>query len=952
MKKFAVIALALLMVAPLGVQAKKPGKASKTATVRYSNPIIHADWSDPDVCRVGDDYYMTASSFNQFPGLPILHSKDLVNWVQIGAALTDYTPAFKGGGVPGQGKGGKSRVQHGKGVWAPAIRYHDGWFYIFCGDPDRGIFMVRTQDPYGPWDAPVWVVKAKGFIDPCPFWDEDGKAYLSHACAGSRAGLKSVIFVAPMSPDGSKLTGPSRIVFDGHATQPTIEGTKMYKRGGKYYIFAPAGGVKSGWQTVLRADDPFGPYEERIVMADGEGTINGPHQGAWVDTPRGSHWFIHFQDKGAYGRIVHLQPMTWREDGWPVIGDDPDGDGCGLPVETWEAPFGVTNIVYNEWNFQHRNASFKPYGLDLEWQYPCVPSPYWHFSLPEGGVRLFSVQQKADFKNLWDCPNLLLQKFPEERFKVIAKLVFKPHSKGLGEDAGMVVMGSDYAAFKMTDCGNFAKLEYVVCKDADKGAAEQAEAIAEIPYEKGEATVWVSFQVYPRVAEKTVVARFSYSLSGFEDDYTKMKEGFICAPGRWIGAKFGFWCNRGEKNNDGGCLDIRDFYVTHNFGDHREFQYDESKVPQYDLPDALTLNNGRKVKTIRRWERKRRPELLKMFADEMYGNAPIGRPADLHFSLLESGEAFDGRAIRKQVRVWFDAAETQGLTLLLYIPKSATPAPLFLGANFYGNASTTTDSAVFLDSLSGIVRGSGARRWPFEYAIDHGYAVGTFFYEDVDPDFDDGFRNGVIGYYGTHNRDGASWGNIAAWAWGLSRALDYLETDADVAADKVAVLGHSRLGKTALWAGATDPRFALVISNASGCGGAAISRRRYGETIRRICAHFPFWWCSNLYKYGDNEQNLPFDQHELLALIAPRPLYIESCSEDRWADPYGEYLSLVEASKVYALYGLEGFESREMPGIEQPQIRGRLGHHIRAGKHDITLYDWQQYVAFAEKFFK
>ena len=919
MKKLAVILMALLPAVLPAIQAKAPEKA----IVRYSNPIIHADYSDPDVCRVGDDYYMTASSFNQFPGLPILHSRDLVNWQLVGAALTDYLYHFK--------PLTKACVQHGNGAWAPAIRYHDGWFYIFCGDPDAGIFMVRTQDPRGPWEAPVWLTKAKGLIDPCPFWDEDGKAYLSHALAGSRAGMKSVIFVAPMSPDGTRLTGPSRMVFDGHETQPTIEGTKMYKRGGKYYIFAPAGGVKTGWQTVLRADTPYGPYEDRIVMASGEGTINGPHQGAWVDTPQGSHWFIHFQDKGAYGRIIHLQPLTWREDGWPVIGDDPDGDGCGVPVESWEAPCGVTNIPYNEWDHQHSGAGYKPYGLDLEWQYPSVPSPYWHSALPEGGVRLFSVQRKHFFKNLWDCHNLLTQKFPDERFKVFAKLVFKP-GKGLGENAGFLVTGTDYAALKLTDAGEHALFQYVTCRNADKGAAEEAETLAEIPYENGSATVWVSLQVYPRVAEKEVVARFSYSLDG--GDLIKLPSGFVCSPGKWIGSKFGFWCNRTEKNNDGGCLDVCDFRVTHEFGDHRDFQYDESKVPQYVLPDALKLNNGKAVKDVKTWERKRRPELLKIFADEMFGNAPVGRPSELHFELLETSIVFGGLGNRKLVRIWFDAAETQGLSLHLYVPKSSSPVPVFLGAHF-------------ADDLT-----KKAYRWPFEYALRQGYAVATFCYNDVDPDYDDGFRNGVIGYYGTDKRDGASWGNIAAWAWGLSRALDYLETDPDVAADKVAVLGHSRLGKTALWAGATDPRFALVISNASGCGGAAISRRHYGETIRRIAAHFPYWWCSNLFKYGDNEQNLPFDQHELLALIAPRPLYIESCSEDLWADPYGEYLSLVEASKVYALYGLEGFTSREMPAVEHPEVHGRLGHHIHSGKHDITLYDWQQYVAFAEKFFK
>lgn len=327
------------------------------AQARYANPVLHADYSDPDVCRVGEDYYMTASSFNCFPGLPILHSRDLVHWELAGAALSDYPgPDWFGPDADFHG-----RVQHGNGVWAPAIRYHDGWFYIFCGDPDRGIFMVRTQDPHGRWEDPVWVVKAKGFIDPCPLWDEDGRAWLSHAAAGSRAGLKSVVFVAPMSPDGTRLLGPSRIVYDGHKTQPTIEGTKFYKRDGRYYIFAPAGGVKTGWQTVLRAESPYGPYEERIVMASAEGTINGPHQGGWVETAQGEHWFLHFQDKGAYGRIVHLQPMTWRSDGWPLIGEDPDGDGIGQPVASYRMPLHQARA-------QVASASataIGPYGLPL-----------------------------------------------------------------------------------------------------------------------------------------------------------------------------------------------------------------------------------------------------------------------------------------------------------------------------------------------------------------------------------------------------------------------------------------------------------------------------------------------------------------------------------------------------------------------------------------------------------
>jgi len=918
------------------------------AQVQYSNPILHEDWSDPDVCRVGDDYYMTASSFNYFPGLPVLHSKDLVNWEQIGAALPSFGIAFKA----------NHRVQHGKGVWAPAIRFHEGWFYIFWGDPDRGIYMVRTQDPAGEWEKPVCLVKQKGFIDPCPFWDEDGKAYLSHGVAGSRAGIKSVVFVAPMLPDGSKLTGPSRMVFDGHGKHPTIEGTKMYKRDGKYYIFCPAGGVKTGWQTVLRADNPYGPYEDRIVMAAAEGTINGPHQGAWVDTPQGTHWFIHFQDKGAYGRISHLQPMAWKEDGWPVIGEDPDGDGCGQPVESWEAPFGVTNLPYSEYAWQHREQKYLPYGLPLEWQYPCSPSPYWHYALPEGGVRLFSAKIPRDYNNLWDCPNILTRKFPDERFYVYAKLSFRPHKDGLGENAGLVVMGSDYAAIRLSDEKENARLQYVQCFKADKDSSEVVEELAVLPYNDGAAEVWVRMQVYPKRMTSIAKARFSYSLDG--RNYIKLPKDFVCAPGQWVGSRFGFWCSRVEQKNDGGCLDVTEFRVTHGLGDHRFYQYDEAKVPEYELPDALTLNNGKQVRSVKEWEKKRRPELLELFASEVYGKAPIGKPAGFHFKQLEEGDAYDGLALRRQVRIFFDEAETQYLDLLMYIPKGAVKAvPAFLGINFAGNFATTPDPSVLMPDLSRwrrdfVVeeRGSRIRRWDYEDALRSGYAVATFCCEDVDPDYDDGYRNGVIGYFSKGERKPDDWANISAWAWGLSRVLDYFEQDPDIAADKVAVLGHSRLGKTSLWAGAQDKRFALVISNSSGCGGAAISRRHYGETLRRIGVHFPYWWCDNFYKYGDNENLMPVDQHELLSLIAPRPLYVQSSEDDLWSDPYGEYLSLVEASKVYALYGLEGFSSREMPAVEHPEVHGALGHHIRTGKHDILHYDWRQYISFADRFLK
>lgn len=533
------------------------------AAQRYTNPVLHLDYSDPDVCRVGEDYYMTASSFNCFPGLPVLHSKDLVHWALAGAALTSYDHAFREG------------VEHGNGVWAPSIRYHEGWFYIYVGDPDRGIFMVRAQDPSGPWSDPVWVIREKGFIDPCPFWDADGRAYLSHAAAGSRAGLKSVVFVAPMSPDGTRLTGPSRIVFDGHLTQPTIEGTKFYARDGWYYIFAPAGGVATGWQTVLRSRSVWGPYEDRVVLAWAPGTVNGPHQGAWVTGPDGNDWFLHFQDKGAYGRIVHLQPMTWMADGWPLIGEDPDGDGVGQPVASWKmpAPARASNLG---------NPS-GPYGIGLEWQYPAIPSPYWHAALPDGGVRLYSaVQEMAP--NLWNCRNLLLQKFPAESFTLMARLCFcpNPQLKGKGEQGGFLVMGDDYAGIRLTDTADGARLEYVTCLKAGKGTPETLKELAMLPYvfekqlfshasrnvpavdypDRAHCTLWVKLEVKPKAVPGDVpdaICQFSYSLDGRR--YTLAGEPFTARPEMWIGAKFGFYCNRPSPKNDAGWLDVRELTI-------------------------------------------------------------------------------------------------------------------------------------------------------------------------------------------------------------------------------------------------------------------------------------------------------------------------------------------------------------------------------------------------------
>ena len=294
---------------------------------KYKNPVLYADYSDPDACRVGDDYYMTSSSFNCLPGLQILHSKDLVNWTIIGAAVPYELAPVQ---MP-------ERPEHGNRVWAPSIRHHNGEFYIFWGDPDQGAFMVKAKDPKGPWSEPVLVKAGKGIIDTCPLWDEDGKVYMVHAYAGSRAGLKSVIAVCELNAEADKAITQSRIIFDGHEAHETCEGPKFYKKNGYYYIFHPAGGVPTGWQVVLRSKNVYGPYEWRTVLAQGDTEVNGPHQGAWVDTQTGEDWFLHFQDVGAYGRLVHLQPMIWK-DGWPVIGTDKDGDGCGEPVSTYKKP--------------------------------------------------------------------------------------------------------------------------------------------------------------------------------------------------------------------------------------------------------------------------------------------------------------------------------------------------------------------------------------------------------------------------------------------------------------------------------------------------------------------------------------------------------------------------------------------------------------------------------------
>ena len=519
---------------------------------KYKNPVLYADYSDPDAIRVGDDFYLTSSSFGSLPGLQILHSKDLVNWSIIGAAIPYAVPPVE-----------DERPEHGNRVWAPSIRHHDGQFYIFWGDPDQGIFMVKSNRIEGPWSEPVLVKAGKGLIDSCPLWDDDGRVYLVHAYAGSRAQFKSVIAVCELNSDCTRAITPSRIVFDGHEEHQTCEGPKFYKRDGYYYIFHPAGGVPTGWQVVQRSKNIYGPYEWRTVMAQGKSPVNGPHQGAWVTTSTGEDWFLHFQDVGAYGRLVHLQPMVWKE-GWPVIGIDKDGDGCGDPVLTYRKP----NVGKNYPNVNPQESDeFDHYTLQPQWQWQANINEKWAWYAGEKGfVRLYSFPVPADYKNLWDVSNLLLQKIPAPNFTATTKLTFTPDPRYCGERTGLVVMGMDYAGLIVEKRENGLVLSQISCKNADRGAAEESKG--EVALDQATVYLRAAFKDTGKKIQKSegghdqiILCRFSYSLDGKK--YLPLGEEFQVREGKWIGAKTGVFCTRPSKKvNDGGWSDVDWFRIT------------------------------------------------------------------------------------------------------------------------------------------------------------------------------------------------------------------------------------------------------------------------------------------------------------------------------------------------------------------------------------------------------
>ncbi len=527
--KFATLLTALSIVAAVNAQTPSQVWIADSGDGTYKNPIIHADYSDPDAIRVGDDYYLVSSSFNQAPGLPILHSKDLVNWKIIGHALHQQQPIEH-----------FSKVQHGNGVWAPSIRYHKNEFYIYYPDPDFGIYLTKAKNILGPWTEPVLVQAGKGLIDPCPLWDDNGKNYLVHALAGSRAGTKSVILIKELNAAADKVISDGVLVYDGHELDATIEGPKIYKRNNYYYIFAPAGGVATGWQTILRSKNIYGPYQRKVVLEQGTTAINGPHQGAWVQTQTGEDWFIHFQDKDAYGRIVHLQPMKWSND-WPVMGVDKDGNGIGEPVISYKKPNVAKKISITA---PQESDEFNDAKLGLQWQWHANPKLNWAFSYPlKGVIRFNSILKPDTAKSLWDIPNILTQKFPAEQFTATTKFLFTP--KTTGEKFGLVVLGMSYASIVVTKQADGIYLSHTKCIDAEHGKPEVETEMTKI----AAGDFYFKLKV-----TKGAVCTFSYSRDG--KTFTDISEIFKATPGKWIGATMGFFCTRTQVINDAGFAEV------------------------------------------------------------------------------------------------------------------------------------------------------------------------------------------------------------------------------------------------------------------------------------------------------------------------------------------------------------------------------------------------------------
>ena len=526
----------------------------------YTNPIINADYSDPDICvgaplpssspngSEGEDYYMTASSFQCTPGLPILHSRDLVNWEIINYALPEKLYE------------GDSKLiehfntpQHGNGVWAPSIRYHNGEYYIYWGDPDFGVYMVKTKNPAGKWDAPVCVISGKGYIDTTPLWDDDGRCYLVNAWANSRSKFASVLTVRELSSDGTRAIGQPVIVFDGNGTENrTCEGPKFYKRDGWYWIMCPAGGVPTGFQLAMRSKSPYGPYEHKIVLQQGKTSINGPHQGGWVHTKYGEDWFMHFQDKEAYGRVVHLQPVDWSS-GWPIMGKN------GEPVTTYKKP--KTSSIKPQIVNPVESDEFNATTIGRQWRWQANYDEKYGVPTAFGTFRIYTYKLEEGWKNLWLVPNMLLQKTPADRFTVTTKLRFT--SKADGQFGGLIMMGLDYSALVVKRTEKEFQLVQMTCKAADKGK-QQTETVLEtlkptaedkITYKPG-----IHEDIFLRMSVNDAKMQFAWSSDGKK--FKPCGEEFKMREGKWIGAKFGFISAETDPSCDRGWVEADWIRVT------------------------------------------------------------------------------------------------------------------------------------------------------------------------------------------------------------------------------------------------------------------------------------------------------------------------------------------------------------------------------------------------------
>ena len=501
----------------------------------YTNPVLNADYSDPDVCAVGEDYYLTASSFAHIPGLPILHSRDLVNWELIGHALQSQFPDSKA-------------PQHGNGVWAPSIRHHNGEFYIYWGDPDRGVFAVKAKDASGPWSEPVCVIPGKGMIDTCPLWDDDGRCWLVNGWANSRCGFNSVLTVRELSADGMRPISNPVIVFDGGNVNHTTEGPKFYKRDGWYWIMCPAGGVEKGWQLAMRSKSPLGPYESKTVLAQGKTSINGPHQGGWVHTPYGEDWFLHFQDKGAYGRVVWLQPVDWSS-GWPIMGHK------GEPLTTYRKPksSSTTNMTPQE------SDEFNSPKLGLQWQWQGDYHQLYGMPTADGFFRLFTYRHPSS-DNLWTVPAMLLQKTPADEFMATTKV--RLAAKAENQYGGVIVMGRGYSSLVVERVGDMFQLQQRTCTKADTGGKETVtvlETFKPTAKDKLDYHPAIYMDIYLRIIVDDGKATFAYSLNG--KSYKAAGEQFTMREGKWVGAKVGLLAIDNNEKSDAGLLDADWFRV-------------------------------------------------------------------------------------------------------------------------------------------------------------------------------------------------------------------------------------------------------------------------------------------------------------------------------------------------------------------------------------------------------